>query len=106
MLKNKVKELRKAIGISQTDLCLLVSLGNSHLSEIERGLKRINQDSIPVFCKALNCTPNDLFGYETAPKDVTINSELYQRLIDAISKLSLDRQLEEIEVLELRISRK
>ena len=55
MLENKVKELREAIGISQTELCLLVSLGNSHLSEIERGLKRINQDSIPIFCKALNC---------------------------------------------------
>ena len=106
MLKNKVRELRKANGLSQAELGKEVNLSDPQISEIERGLKRINQDSIPIFCKALNCTPNDLFGYNAAPDDITINLNLLKRLIDAIGKLSPDLQLKEIEVLELRVSRK
>ena len=83
------------------ELARKVGLSDPQISEIERGLKRINQDSIPIFCEILGCTPNDIFGYSDNNNDEIINPDLHQRLIDAIAVLSPDRQLEEIMKIEV-----
>ena len=106
-MRNNVREFRKAMGMTMTELSHRVGFSTSHVSLIEKNERRLNQDTIKIFCKVLNCTHNELFGIKGVEDDnAKINPDLHQRLFDAISKLSPDRQLEEIEVLELRVSRK
>ena len=102
MMRNNVKKLRVAQGMSQTELCSRVGLSNAYVSQIENDIRRLNQDNIGIFCKALNCNQTELLADEDAPTtETTINHELHQRLIDAISELSPERQLEEIMKIEI-----
>ena len=63
-MKHRIKELRNELGLSQEQLGARVGFKKSYISQIEAGKKRLNQDSIPLFAKALNVTEFELFDLD------------------------------------------
>lgn len=60
----KLREIRKLKGLTQTELAELMGVNLRSISSWERGATILNAENIVKVCKALNCTPNDLLGWE------------------------------------------
>ncbi|KQN34422.1 hypothetical protein ASE92_12550 [Pedobacter sp. Leaf41] len=63
---NKVRELRKSIGISQEELSFKANLHRTYIGMIERGEKNITLVNVQKIANAFNVTLSDLFN-ETKP---------------------------------------
>lgn len=56
----RIKNLRKAAGLTQSDLAGMAGLSRSQLSEIETGAKTVNMRRLEAIAKALGVTVPDL----------------------------------------------
>ena len=66
----RLKELRKAVGMSQTELAEKVGVNIRTIGAWERGETIMNVEQAWDCAVALGCTPNDLCGwYETHPRE-------------------------------------
>jgi len=63
-VKNNVKKLRKAQGMSQEQLAVLIKIGRSTISEIEAGKHMPKIDIALLLAEALKCRVEDLFILE------------------------------------------
>ena len=62
MLKNKVLEIRKAKGLSQEELAKAAGISRATLSKIETNDEAvITTETVGKLCKALDCTPHEIF---------------------------------------------
>lgn len=61
---NNIKKFRKAKGLSQTQLAVLIGIGRSTISEIEAGKHIPKIDIALILAKALKCRVEDLFILE------------------------------------------
>jgi transcriptional regulator with XRE-family HTH domain len=52
-----IKKLREDQGLNQRELAEMVGISNVHVSQIERGIKNLNNHLIERFAKALNVPP-------------------------------------------------
>lgn len=59
-MKTRIKELRQARGLTQDQLCAMVGMSKSYLSEIERGLKEVNGRRLEAFARAFNVRTADI----------------------------------------------
>lgn len=75
-----IRELRKKRGLSQKELGEMVGISHAHVSEVERGIKNLNNHLLERFAVALGVQPERLIASE-AQKD-------YFRLDDTMRKLS------------------
>lgn len=55
-----LKEWRKYRGYSQERLAEMIGTSAGYLSDLERGKRRYNQDTLEVLAEALSCEPADL----------------------------------------------
>lgn len=62
---NNLKILRLKKNMTLRKLAELTGLGNSTLSQIENGSRRLNEDNINIIAQALDCTASDLIGNKT-----------------------------------------
>lgn len=60
----KVKELRLKAGLSQNALSKKSGVSQSHISEIEAGIKRVRVDIVRKLAVALDAKVEDLIDYE------------------------------------------
>jgi len=60
MIKNRVRELREALGLSQRELGKLTGNNNITISRIENGKLKLNFATMEKFAKALKCEPWEL----------------------------------------------
>jgi transcriptional regulator with XRE-family HTH domain len=81
----KVKELRKARGLTVEQLASKAGLSKSFLSEIENGIKQINGRRLEDLAAALGVRPRDLIA------DATLSREIADHL-DVMSKLDPEDQ--------------
>jgi transcriptional regulator with XRE-family HTH domain len=58
---DRVRALRKEIGISQEDLALIAGLDRTYIGGVERGERNISLVNIHKLAAALNVPPRDLF---------------------------------------------
>jgi transcriptional regulator with XRE-family HTH domain len=58
---DRVRSLRKEIGISQEDLALIAGLDRTYIGGVERGERNISLVNIHKLAAALNVPPRDLF---------------------------------------------
>lgn len=66
----RLRELRKAVGMSQTELAEKVGVNIRTIGAWERGETIMNVEQAWDCAAALGCTPNDLCGwYETHPRE-------------------------------------
>jgi transcriptional regulator with XRE-family HTH domain len=57
-----IRELRKARGLTLRQLAEMVGVSVTHVSEIERGVKNLNNHLMVRFAKALGVTPAELIA--------------------------------------------
>lgn len=82
--------LRKARGLSQTQLAEMAGCTQATISRIEKGLFRPSHDLLKAIADALKVHPGALFTM----------AELQARVIDAVSRMPPDRQAAALVVLE------
>ncbi|WP_311403657.1 helix-turn-helix domain-containing protein [Limosilactobacillus vaginalis] len=72
-MKNRIRECRKAAGISQTELSNVLGVSFVSISRYERGLSEPNLATWERLAKALHVSPAYLVGWSNKPKHMTIN---------------------------------
>ena len=60
----KLKKIRKANGITQTQLAELMDVGQSTISGWENGSVNIPSDKLPLLADIFDCTIDALYGRE------------------------------------------
>lgn len=95
----RIKQLRTDLGMTQAELAKSVGYSSrSTINKIEAGDRKINQDTILLFAKALKTTPGFLMGWEDNPIEPSIDqtknpsSELTEREKFIKKALSLDEE--------------
>lgn len=58
---SRIKELRKAQGLSQEKLALLANLDRTYLAGVESGRRNISVIKLETIINALNCSFSDFF---------------------------------------------
>lgn len=69
-MNNRLRELRKAAGLSQELLSEKAGLSVSYAGLLERGERRINEETAQSLATALGCRPADLFVDTSLPNDI------------------------------------
>lgn len=64
---DKIREARKAAGLTQRQLADKVNVSNTSISNWEKNLSRPDPDTIQYLCWALNVQPNYFFAVESSP---------------------------------------
>lgn len=88
---SKIKEYRKAIKLTTLELGELSKTSQSTISEIERGSRSIQVETLINICNSLGVTLNDVLPPDALKKqlDVSNNPEINQ-LLSLINGLSSD----------------
>ena len=58
----KIRNARKALGMTQRQLADRIGVSNTSISNWEKGLSRPDADLIQKLCSALQLQPNDFYG--------------------------------------------
>ena len=75
---DRIREARKAAGLTQRQLADRLGVSNTSISNWEKGLSRPDADMIQKLCVYLSLEPNYFYGTENAPADSrkrTVNDE-------------------------------
>jgi transcriptional regulator with XRE-family HTH domain len=65
-LPNRIKEWRMKRGLSLSEMSELTGLTRSELHKLEKGVRRLRTDHLPILSKALRCDPEELLSNELA----------------------------------------
>lgn len=60
----KILELRRKAGLTQRDLALKIGVTPSAVGNYEQGVSFPREEVLYRLFEALDCTPNELFGFE------------------------------------------
>ncbi len=91
---DRIKDLRKAKGITQIEMARLLSTTKQTISKYEKGIvTNIPSDRIEAMAKILDTTPEYILGWEDEEKPVTNDglSEDQKALIDFARSLPEDK---------------
>jgi transcriptional regulator with XRE-family HTH domain len=58
----RIREIRQGKGLTLAQLAARIGVSTAHLSEVERGVKRVNNHLLERLSEALGVTPPDLVG--------------------------------------------
>lgn len=86
-LKINIRTIRQGRGLTLADLAGMVGISTPHMSEIERGIKNLNNHLIERLSEALQVPPEALIssdGGETIAKLSSILSKLDERDLDRV----------------------
>lgn len=106
-LGESIKALRKARGISQTELAKALGLrGPRAISELENGKRELKGSETYPLCKKLDCTLAELFGLEADPLQSTSgaclrgsdtkNKQLVSAIQRAQRQMKMMKEIEEV----------
>ena len=70
-LGNRIKRLRKELGISQKELAERIGVSNSRVSNWEQGINRPDADILSKLCSALQTSPSLLLGMKLTKDELT-----------------------------------
>ena len=82
-MQNRLKELRKAKGLTQEKLAEITGVSQSHIALLESNRRGLSFDNIEVFAKALGVKPYELLPLEWQPEPIT---PAEQQILDMIRK--------------------
>jgi len=94
----RVRNLRRTEGLTQSELADRVGISASFLGHIERGTRVLSLETLMALCAALSVTPNDLLGMEHTslsaqlPDRVTVSVPL---LLQGVADLLKNLQISE-----------
>jgi transcriptional regulator with XRE-family HTH domain len=104
-LPNRIRTLRRAQGLTQTQLAKLVGVAQPYINEIERGKKRPSVDVLERLCDSLGGSADYLLGvtpghYSAAAQpSPTISPELLSEI--ALSGMTIEELRFAIKVMRL-----
>jgi len=91
-IKDRVKEVRTTIGITQVKFAKRIAVAASYISEVEGGVREINERAIRLIIAEFNVNENWLRNGQGA----MFNEDMSATLSEAIGLLkSLDKQFQE-----------
>ncbi|MFV1850147.1 MAG: helix-turn-helix domain-containing protein [Thalassospira sp.] len=102
---NNIAILREAKGMTQKELAEAIGTSPMQMSRLERGLRDLRPHWIRALCGALDCSPDQLLGYEapTLGETPPLKSQALQYLRSMltsppglVTSLSLEMCAEEI----------
>ena len=67
----KIRNARTSLGLTQRQLAEQLGVSNTSISNWEKGLSRPDADMIQKLCDVLRLQPNDFYGANKTPDDVT-----------------------------------
>ena len=73
-----IREMRKAKGLTLAQLAGKIGISTAHMSEVERGIKNLNNHLLTRLSSALGTAPETLISGDTAPKQLQLNMILSQ----------------------------
>lgn len=88
LIGKRIKEQRKKNKLTQEQLSEKLGISKNHLSAIERGVYRVQIETLVMIINCLGCTADDLFC-DVIDKGYIIKSS---RLSEKIEKLSPEEQ--------------
>ncbi len=88
LIGKRIKEQRKKNKLTQEQLSEKLGISKNHLSAIERGVYRVQIETLVMIINCLGCTADDLFC-DVIDKGYMIKSS---RLSEKIEKLSPEEQ--------------
>ena len=88
LIGKRIKEQRKKNKLTQEQLSEKLGISKNHLSAIERGVYRVQIETLVMIINCLDCTADDLFC-DVIDKGYIIKSS---RLSEKIEKLSPEEQ--------------
>ena len=88
LIGKRIKEQRKKNKLTQEQLSEKLGISKNHLSAIERGVYRVQIETLVMIINCLGCTADDLFC-DVIDKGYLIKSS---RLSEKIEKLSPEEQ--------------
>ena len=98
----RVKERRKALGLTQLDLALRMGFKSKQaICHIEAGDRNLKQSQVAALAEALNVTPAFLMGWEDSDREKMITE-----INDLLNQLSDDQQTAVLSFLRSMISGK
>jgi len=86
-MENRIRELRKARGLTLKRLAELVGTSNQQISHLEKGRRRLTLDWMERIAKALECHPSDLLIGGTQ-----VRNERERAMIELFRGLSEEQQ--------------
>lgn len=86
-MKTRIKEIRKAKGITQKELARRLGITAGALSQIEREDNNIKGDTLLKIARALDCSMYDLLGNNL---DAYIDDEIYRIENETIQKINTE----------------
>lgn len=94
-LSTRVRERRRALGLSQSALAELASISPELVSRIERGRCLPSVPTLVCIARALRTTPNDLLGFEAR-----LHADGTRPLMGALTALDAPRRTEILRIAE------
>ncbi|SOC24567.1 helix-turn-helix domain-containing protein [Thalassospira xiamenensis] len=70
IVENRIKERRKARGLTLKQLAELIGASNQQISHLENGRRRLSVEWMHRIAEALECQPSDLLVEPGKPHDV------------------------------------
>lgn len=103
-VNENIGKFRKFRGIKQADLAKMVGKSKNSVSNWESNGNAPDLDTIEKICKALNVTPNQLFGWQPLPEYEAYAKEVYARKAKlAEYKAMYDKLNQELKDLEKKM---
>jgi transcriptional regulator with XRE-family HTH domain len=96
----RIAELRKAQGITQTQLAEVLGVSQQTITAYEVGRRRIQVSSLPVIAKNLGVAVEDLVGEPLATTSKRGPAPKLQQQMDRIAKLPKSQQRFVMQVIE------
>lgn len=84
----RIRELRQAKGWTLEDLSSRIGVSKPHLSEVERGVKNLNNHLIERISAELGVTPQELFANRSADRSAEL-----RKIMDELDDTSLAKVL-------------
>lgn len=79
----RIKNMRKSIGLTQSQLAEIVCVDAKHISRIEGGKNFPSPEVIAKLADAFNIHPNELFIFENEPSSDDLKTSLIKWITDA-----------------------
>ena len=87
----RIAELRKEVGMTQTQLAEYLGISQQHMASFERGIRKVPSSDIPELAKLIGITTDDLLGTKEKPAKRGPASKL-QRQADQVALLPKSKQ--------------
>lgn len=81
MVKNRIKEIRNARKMTQTELAQKTHLSQSHIAMLESGERSLDLDLMVTISKELEVKPYELMPVEMQPEEITPEEREILRMI-------------------------